>query len=223
MGLHTFGRGTDETWRIATVLMMLGKPFWEGVAGPDEEADEALVDDYKRLPESTAFRRLQAILQEDAAIAELPESLRPLAVKARGWYRDLCAQNETIALLQALDGAYTPTSYGGDPIKNPDALPTGRNLYAFDPSRVPTQAAWEAGKQALEDLPDNFRLPVILADVEGFSYKEIAEMLDIPIGTVMSRLHRGRKAMQKSLHDFALHRGLVAASSATSDQGQETT
>ncbi len=152
MGLHTFGRGTDETWRTATVLMMLGKPFWQGVAGPDEEADEALVDDYKRLPESTAFRRLQAILQEDAAIAELPESLRPLAAKARGWYRDLGAQNETIALLQALDGAYTPTSYGGDPIKNPDSLPTGRNLYAFDPSRVPTQAAWEAGEQALEDL-----------------------------------------------------------------------
>src|SRR5690606_1810126 len=91
MGLHTFGRGTDETWRIATVLMMLGKPFWEGVAGPDEEADEALVDDYKRLPESTAFRRLQTILQDEAAIAELPESLRPLAVKARGWYRDLGA------------------------------------------------------------------------------------------------------------------------------------
>jgi RNA polymerase sigma-70 factor, ECF subfamily len=66
-------------------------------------------------------------------------------------------------------------------------------------------------KQALEALPDNFRLPVILADVEGFAYKEIAEMLDIPIGTVMSRLHRGRKAMQKALHDFALVRGLVPA------------
>ena len=72
-------------------------------------------------------------------------------------------------------------------------------------------------KQALEDLPDNFRLPVILADVEGFAYKEIAEMLDIPIGTVMSRLHRGRKAMQKALHDFALERGLVAAQSAAAD------
>jgi RNA polymerase sigma-70 factor (ECF subfamily) len=67
-------------------------------------------------------------------------------------------------------------------------------------------------KQALEELPDNFRLPVILADVEGFSYKEIAEMLDIPIGTVMSRLHRGRKAMQKALHDYAVARGLVRAS-----------
>lgn len=64
-------------------------------------------------------------------------------------------------------------------------------------------------KAALEDLPDNFRLPVILADVEGFAYKEIAEMLDIPVGTVMSRLHRGRKAMQRALYSFAEERGLV--------------
>ena len=74
-------------------------------------------------------------------------------------------------------------------------------------------------KQALEDLPENFRLPVLLADVEGFAYKEIAEMLDIPIGTVMSRLHRGRKAMQKALYDFAHARGLAgqAAGRTTSD------
>ncbi|MGH3649452.1 MAG: sigma-70 family RNA polymerase sigma factor [Acidimicrobiia bacterium] len=64
-------------------------------------------------------------------------------------------------------------------------------------------------KKAVEDLPENFRLPVLLADLEGFSYKEIAEILDIPIGTVMSRLHRGRKAMQKSLWEFAVKRGLV--------------
>jgi RNA polymerase sigma-70 factor, ECF subfamily len=64
-------------------------------------------------------------------------------------------------------------------------------------------------KLAIEKLPVNFRLPVLLADVEEFSYKEIAEMLDIPIGTVMSRLHRGRKAMQKELYEFARERGLV--------------
>lgn len=69
-------------------------------------------------------------------------------------------------------------------------------------------------KAALEELPHNFRIPVLLADVEGFSYKEIAEMLDIPIGTVMSRLHRGRKAMQKMLMDFAQARGLTAATPA---------
>ena len=70
-------------------------------------------------------------------------------------------------------------------------------------------------KQALEDLPENFRLPVLLADVEGFSYKEIAEMLEIPIGTVMSRLHRGRKSMQKALFEFAEGRGLVPPSPTT--------
>lgn len=64
-------------------------------------------------------------------------------------------------------------------------------------------------KNALEALPESFRLPVLLADVEDFSYKEIAEMLEIPIGTVMSRLHRGRKAMQKALVEFATERGLL--------------
>ena len=64
-------------------------------------------------------------------------------------------------------------------------------------------------KDALESLPETFRMAVLLADVEGFAYKEIAEILDIPIGTVMSRLHRGRKALQKGLYDFAAERGLV--------------
>ena len=70
-------------------------------------------------------------------------------------------------------------------------------------------------KAALEALPESFRLPVLLADVEEFSYKEIAEMLDIPIGTVMSRLHRGRKAMQKALVVFATERGMLARTSDT--------
>ena len=66
-------------------------------------------------------------------------------------------------------------------------------------------------KAAVEALPEQFRVAVLLADVEGFSYKEIAEILDVPIGTVMSRLHRGRRALQKTLHDFGTARGLVAA------------
>ena len=64
-------------------------------------------------------------------------------------------------------------------------------------------------KDALEDLPENFRMPVLLADVDGFSYKEIAEIMDIPIGTVMSRLHRGRKALQQKLWRLAEERGLA--------------
>jgi len=64
-------------------------------------------------------------------------------------------------------------------------------------------------KDALEELPEKFRT-VVLLDVEGFAYKEIAEMLEIPIGTVMSRLHRGRKFLQQRLYDLARERGIAA-------------
>ena len=69
-------------------------------------------------------------------------------------------------------------------------------------------------KAALDALPENFRLAVYLADVEGFSYQEIADIMGTPIGTVMSRIHRGRKALQKSLYDYAQKRGLVESESA---------
>ncbi|CAN5563194.1 RNA polymerase sigma factor SigR [soil metagenome] len=78
-------------------------------------------------------------------------------------------------------------------------------------------------KQALEDLPENFRLPVLLADVDGFAYKEIAEILDIPVGTVMSRLHRGRKAMQRALYEYAEARGLTADVASTGDPSPPST
>ena len=64
---------------------------------------------------------------------------------------------------------------------------------------------------ALDALPEQFRMAVLLADVEGMSYKEIAEAMDIPIGTVMSRLHRGRKSLEKALWEKAKERGLVEA------------
>jgi RNA polymerase sigma-70 factor, ECF subfamily len=68
----------------------------------------------------------------------------------------------------------------------------------------------EEVKRALEELPEQFRNAVLLADVEGFSYKEIADITDASIGTVMSRLHRGRKALQKALWDYARERGMVS-------------
>jgi RNA polymerase sigma-70 factor, ECF subfamily len=80
-------------------------------------------------------------------------------------------------------------------------------------------------KDALEALPEQFRMAVLLADVEGFSYKEIADMLEIPIGTVMSRLHRGRKFMQRELYDFAKARRLLpddAEAPAASRSGSAT-
>src|SRR5437016_5566513 len=74
-------------------------------------------------------------------------------------------------------------------------------------------------KEALESLPEQFRMAVLLADVEGFSYKEIADIMDVPIGTVMSRIHRGRRALQKALYEFGQARGLVAQGRAAQGRG----
>jgi RNA polymerase sigma-70 factor, ECF subfamily len=105
----------------------------------------------------------------------------------------------------------------------PVALPEGEDFYLYNQIRdlsgqELTQGAEEEvlGQyldedvyNALNDLPPNFRMPVILADIEGLSYKEIAEALQIPIGTVMSRISRARRQLQRSLWKYAKERGYV--------------
>ncbi len=105
----------------------------------------------------------------------------------------------------------------------PVTLPEGEEFYLYNQIRdlsgqdlsqgaeeeVLGQYLDEDVYKALNDLPPNFRMAVILADIEGMSYKEIAETLQIPIGTVMSRISRARRQLQKSLWQYAKERGYV--------------
>jgi RNA polymerase sigma-70 factor (ECF subfamily) len=80
-----------------------------------------------------------------------------------------------------------------------------------DPESLALRPVLEAEiNEALEELPDEFRLAVLLADVEELSYREIADIMGCPIGTVMSRLHRGRRLLKSRLYEHALAMGIVS-------------
>lgn len=152
LGLHTFGMAPATEHRIGTVMQMLGTD-WYGTLGL-AEADELFVDDFTRLAASRPFQLLAQALapQADAAAAAAAEAGGALPEQARRWFDALGAGDEHAGLLRALDGRFLETQYGGDPIRNPDSLPTGRNLYGFDPSRLPTEQAWLAGGDAFAQL-----------------------------------------------------------------------
>ena len=71
---------------------------------------------------------------------------------------------------------------------------------------------------AIEDLPEEYRTAVVLSDLEGLPYAEIAELMDVPVGTVKSRLFRGRRQLQKALYDYAVEMGYIPARTGTQDK-----
>lgn len=88
-------------------------------------------------------------------------------------------------------------------------LDSEARAYAANPeTHVFNQFLKDDLDQALEEMPDDFKLVVVLIDLQGFSYKEVADIIGCPIGTVMSRLHRGRKILQRELIDYAVDAGI---------------
>jgi cobaltochelatase CobN len=150
LGMHTLGATQEPRYRLGTVLQMLGAEF---VTLTDAEPDETFVEDYRKLTQSAPFRFLEKhVAHSEPLAAGTDAKLAALTERARAYYAALDAAPEMASVLAALAGRHVVPGYGGDPIRNPDSLPTGRNLYGFDPSRVPTKAAYDAGREALEKL-----------------------------------------------------------------------
>ncbi len=100
------------------------------------------------------------------------------------------------------------------PLQERAVAPEGNPLHQFfgDQDTMFERLFADEVKNALEDIPVDFRMVVLLADLQDFAYKEIAEIMDCPIGTVMSRLYRGRRMLRDRLEAYAVQQGYIAPS-----------
>ncbi|MGE4416041.1 MAG: cobaltochelatase subunit CobN [Marinobacterium sp.] len=155
LGLHTFGDTMTDEHRAMNLMLILLKPLAAelGIDNPDA----LFVADYEQIKQTEPYRFVLRYVVQQAATDALPPTQQQLVREARQLADNYAAEAETRALITGLSSGFIDPSYGGDPIRNPDALPTGRNIYGFDPNRVPTQAAYDAGVKAMQELIDNYK------------------------------------------------------------------
>lgn len=157
LGLHTLGESAPREHRAVNLMQMLGEPLYQATGVRD--ARKAFAVEFERLRELAPYRFVDEWVLSDRPLDAVDDaSLRALAARGRTLAAALQAEVELESVVRALQARWIDPSYGGDPIRNPDALPTGRNMYGFDPGRVPTRSAYEAGKKALDALIAEYRL-----------------------------------------------------------------
>lgn len=150
LGSHTFGTSYEKNHLITTVIQMIGKKFLEKANGENYAAKN-----YKDFNKSKAYQLVRdyciegkEVLKEDMKFFEFIE-------QGKKYHNLLVSQEENINLFRALDGEHIQGGTGGGPIRNPQSLPTGKNLVSFDPTKVPTGAAFKTGKILMEDFIAN--------------------------------------------------------------------
>ena len=179
-GLAVFGQIPSPERRFGMILQILRKPMIDALG---EDIDEVFLLDSEKVLKSRPARWLRVALADPETASTLDlrmldaieknslssapnraskkkidsQVLLDLAQRAKR-LEDALSQNEELdRLADALDGKHVPSSYGGNPVRNPESLPTGRNLYGFDPSRVPTKQAWEIGIVAMDRWIEDYR------------------------------------------------------------------
>ncbi len=153
LGNHTLGALPKREHLVSTLALMLGRDFLVAADGPEAVGAR----DHTAFKSSNAARLIETHVLDGKPMDGVAASLRAHLETARGHYARFRASDEIGSLLAGLQGRYVPTGYGGDVVRNPDLLPTGRNLYAFDPAKVPTRSAWETGRKLAEQTLADYR------------------------------------------------------------------
>lgn len=180
LGLARLGEVPSAERRFGMVMQMLRKPLIDALG---EDIDEVFLIDADKVVNSRPARWLRLALQDAEAASTMdlrkidaldlsqkssvpnravgkrldPAQLLALAHRAQTLEKSLSQNNEIESLLAGLGGEHIPSRYGGDPVRNPDSLPTGGNLYGFDPTRVPTRQAWEIGTGVLDRWIESYQ------------------------------------------------------------------
>ena len=173
-GLAVFGRAPDEAERRQIILQALRKPLLDALG---EDIDETFLIEHRAVADSRPARWLALALHDTEAASALdlrpPEpasavpnraarrdidraALRELGERAQHLDRLLATEGEIDGLLTALDGRFVAAAYGGDPLRNPESLPTGRNLTGLDPSRLPTRQAYNVARLLFKNWLDDW-------------------------------------------------------------------
>lgn len=170
LGLHSFGELPEQDLIISTLVQMLGKDFIEQARTFEREhhkpshsrQEQALAEHEEHALESlelsdlAGFKTLRDFVVNNLDEQPLNTELKKAVLRGRDYYRNLQNIKELDNLSAGLSGRYIAAKTGGDPIRHPDSLPSGYNLYGFDPSRLPTKAAYDQGEELVEDLIANF-------------------------------------------------------------------
>ncbi len=153
LGLHTFGTYPKKEHLISTILQMLGDEFIEKV----EKDKNFFTQNYKNFPKSKSYKLLDEFAIQKKDFKNLVDKdLKPYLQIARKYADAFKNTKEMKNFIRSLESQYIQTGVGGDPIRNPTSLPTGINMYGFDPSKVPTKAAYKTGSKLMEDFIANY-------------------------------------------------------------------